>query len=189
MRYLPVLIVLSLAPAASIAHADPLSDAVGRYRVASSSHIHFSVAQLGGDPIEGEFAKFNGVFEIESDVAQSKVEFSLEPASVKAVDPRVEEFIKSEAVFNAAQFPTVSFRSTRIARTGKNSASVEGQLTAKGLTRSTKFDVEFLQQKGSSVRFHVTGKLSRAKFNMDVGVPIYSNMVVLDMDLMGVRKN
>jgi len=168
-------------------HADELSDVVGRYRVLSSSHIHFSVAQAGGASIEGEFRQFKGVFQIDKTIGRSKVEFSLQPASVAAADPRIEEFIKSEPVFDVANHPTVSFRSTDVTRTNGNSASIEGQLSAKGVTRPTKFAITFKGQQGKTLKFHVTGKLSRAMFNMDVGTPIYSNMVVLDMDLVGQK--
>ena len=55
------------------------------------------------------------------------------------------------------------------------------------MTRPTKFAIAFEGRQGGTLRFHVTGKLSRALFNMDVGTPIYSNMVVLDMDLVGQK--
>jgi polyisoprenoid-binding protein YceI len=170
-----------------LSFADQFADAVGRYRILSSSRIHFSVAQAGGAAIEGDFSRFKGTFKLEKNVGRSTVEFSLEPGSVKAVDPRVEEFIKSEAVFDVANHPTVSFSSTSVKRTGEDSASIDGQLSAKGVTRPTRFSIAFKGQSGRALKFHVTGKLSRALFKMDVGTPIYSNMVVLDMDLVGQR--
>lgn len=180
-----IALVFLLWPALSF--ADEFSDAVGHYRILPSSRIHFSVAQVGGAAIEGEFRRFKGTFRLERNVGNSKVEISLEPGSVQAVDPRVEEFIKSEAVFDVANHPTVSFSSTGVKRTSDNSASIDGQLSAKGVTRPTRFTVAFKGQSGRNLKFHVTGKMSRAMFKMDVGTPIYSNMVVLDMDLVGQR--
>jgi len=180
-----IALILLLWPAFSF--ADQFSNAVGRYRVLPSSRIHFSVAQMGGAAIEGEFRQFKGTFQLDKTVGRSKVEISLQPGSVKAVDPRIEQFIKSEAVFDAANHPTVSFRSTGVKRTGDSSASIDGQLSAKGVTRPTRFTVSFKGQTGKTLKFHVTGKLSRALFKMDVGTPVYSNMVVLDMDLVGQR--
>jgi polyisoprenoid-binding protein YceI len=180
-----IALLLLLWPA--LCAADQLSEVAGRYRVLPSSRIHFSVAQMGGAAIEGDFKRFKGTFELDKAIGRSRVDFSLQPASVSAVDPRVEEFIKSEAVFDAAKFPSVSFRSTSVKRTGDNTASIEGRLTAKGVTRPARFAVVFQGQSASALKFHVTGKLSRALFNMDVGTPIYSNMVVLDMDLVGQR--
>jgi polyisoprenoid-binding protein YceI len=182
-----VLIALAVLLWPTLSFADQFADAAGRYRILSSSRIHFSVAQAGGAAIEGEFKRFRGTFQLNKNVGTSKVEIALEPASIQAVDPRIEEFIKSEAVFDVANHPTVSFRSTGVERIGDNSASIDGQLSAKGVTRPARFSIAFKGRSGKNLKFHVTGKLSRAMFKMDVGTPIYSNMVVLDMDLVGQK--
>ena len=169
-------------------HAASLGDLEGRYSVAPSSIIHFSVAQMGGQAIEGRFTRFSGRFVLAGDDASgSSVQFTLSPASVEAVDPRVEEFIRSEAVFDVAKYPKVTFRSTTVKRTGDDTAIITGRLSAKGVTRDAKFNIRYEGKSGGGLRFHVTGKMSRALFGMDVGTPIYSNMVVLDMQLIGRR--
>ncbi|MBL0371397.1 polyisoprenoid-binding protein [Rhizobium sp. KVB221] len=187
MKRVMLIAVLLIWP--MVASADAFSDAAGRYRVLPSSRIHFSVAQMGGAAVAGEFKRFKGSFQLDGrDVSRSKVDFTLEPASVSAVDPRVEEFIRSEPVFNAAKYPVVTFRSTSVKRTGDNTASIDGRLTAKGVTRPTRFSVAFGGRSGGTLKFHVTGKMSRALFGMDVGAPVYSNVVVLDMMLVGARQ-
>lgn len=178
---------LLIAPVS--ASADAFSEAAGHYKIQPSSVIHFSVAQMGGQAIEGTFKSFKGTFQLDGkDVGRSKVDIWIDAASVSAADPRIEEFIKSEPVFNAAKYPTISFRSTGAARNGDKSATVEGQLSAKGHTRPSRFAVTLDAQSGNALKFHVTGKLSRALFGMDVGTPVYSNMVVLDMTLVGRKQ-
>lgn len=170
------------------AGADSLGALKGRYKVDPSSTIHFSVAQLGGQAVEGRFRKFSGQFVLAGDDAsRSTVQFNLSPASVEAVDPRVEDFIKSRSVFDVGNYPKVTFRSTSVKRTGEDTAVINGRLTAKGVTRDTKFNIRYRGKTGRGLKFHVTGKMSRALFGMEVGTPIYSNMVVLDMELIGRR--
>ena len=41
---------------------------------------------------------------------------------------------------------------------------------------------------GSSISFHVTGKVFRSPYGMDAGTPIYSNVVQFDMMLKARRK-
>ena len=172
-----------------LARADSFGELRGRYRVDPSSTIHFSVAQLGGQAVEGRFRKFSGQFVLAGqDGSRSTVKFTLSPASVEAVDPRVENFIKSPSVFDVETYPTVSFSSTSVERTGEDSAVISGRLSAKGVTRDARFNIRYMGKAGSKLKFHVAGKMSRALFNMDVGTPIYSNMVVLDMDLVGRRE-
>ncbi|RWB26073.1 MAG: polyisoprenoid-binding protein, partial [Mesorhizobium sp.] len=38
-----------------------------------------------------------------------------------------------------------------------------------------------------TIRFHVTGQVLRSRYGMDVGTPIYSNVVDFDMTLTGRR--
>jgi polyisoprenoid-binding protein YceI len=182
IRLLICLIVL--APLTS--RAESLSAVEGRYRVDPSSTIRFSVAQLGGQAIEGTFTQFSGSFRLAgAEASASSVAFTLAPSSVRAADPRIEDFIKSDTVFAVETYPQASFRSTSVKRTGEDTAVINGRLTAKGVTRDSRFDIRFLGRTGSAFKFHVTGKMSRALFHMDVGTPIYSNMVVLDMELIG----
>jgi polyisoprenoid-binding protein YceI len=143
---------------------------------------------MGGAAIEGEFKRFRGTFQLDGkDVARSKVDISIDSGSVSAADPRIEEFIKSESVFDSANHPTVRFVSTGATRSGDRTAAIEGRLSAKGITRPTRFSVTLQEQTAGTLKFRVTGKLSRALFKMDVGTPIYSNIVVLDMTLIGHR--
>jgi polyisoprenoid-binding protein YceI len=171
------------------ARTETLGALAGTYRVDPASRIAFTVAQLGGQAIEGRFTRFSGRFRLAGeDVSAASVEFTLAPASVVAADPRIEGFIKSASVFDVEAHPAVTFRSTAVRRTGENTATIRGRLTAKGITRDTTFTIRYDGRAGRGLKFHVNGKMSRAMFNMDVGTPIYSNMVVLDMDLIGRRE-
>jgi polyisoprenoid-binding protein YceI len=174
---------------AGSAQADMLSEAAGNYDIRPSSHIAFSVAQVGGGGIRGDFGRFSGVFRINaSHVGRSQVEFTLFPESVRTGQARVERFLRSDAVFDVAQFPEITFRSTGVAQTSATSARIDGVLTARGTTRPASFTAQ-LQERGSgSISFHVTGDVLRSPFGMDVGTPIYSNVVHFDMTLRGERR-
>jgi polyisoprenoid-binding protein YceI len=94
-------VALLLATAIS-ARSDTLSSLHGQYLIAPSSRIAFSVAQVGGGGIAGTFSHFSGTFDLHpDDIAGSSVPFSLQPASVKTAEPRVENFLRSSAVFDA----------------------------------------------------------------------------------------
>ena len=90
-------------------------------------------------------------------------------------------------MFDAANNPEIQFRSTSVTRTGDTSALVTGRLTARGKTFPEKFTAELDGLKGGTIKFHVTGKVLRSRYGMDVGTPLYSNIVDFDMTLMGKR--
>jgi polyisoprenoid-binding protein YceI len=183
---LSAFIVLFTAPALADAL---LSQASGRYRIeAAKSRIGFSVAQVGGGGISGVFGEFTGRFEINGrDISRSRVEISVAPASVATGKQRVEAFLRGKAVLDAKRNPDVTFRSSRVTRTGPQSAVIEGFLSARGREKPAAFNVELLERASRRIVFRVTGEVRRAPYDMQVGYPIYSNIVKFEMTLTGRR--
>ena len=168
--------------------ASPFSSAAGHYRIDPASRIGFSIAQVAGPGINGTIPDISGRFDIDPDQpSKSYVEISLNPSSVKTGQERVENFLRSSAVFNIAAYPQIVFRSNRVTQDGPRSAVVEGVLTARGVSRAETFHATFVEQQKGSVTFHVTGNIPRLPYGMGVGVPLYSNTVAFDIDLKGVR--
>lgn len=170
------------------AAADALSDAAGSYRIDGSSSIRFAVDQVGGGGIRGSFADYKGSFRIDGgNVGRSKVTITLYPKSVKASEARVENFLRSDAVFDVETYPEITFRSTAVQRTGPSTAKIVGVLTARGKSRKAEFEATVARQEGRAISFHVTGAIYRSPYGMGVGTPIYSNLVRFDMMLHGTR--
>ncbi|WP_011579496.1 MULTISPECIES: YceI family protein [Chelativorans] len=181
-----LLIAAAILIGAGLAHAQSLSELRGRYTIAPSSEIAFFVGQVGGGGIRGRFSRFSGAFELHpDDIARSNVTITLEPASVATGESRVENFLRSKAVFDAAAHPSITFRSTSVRPAGPNSAIIEGTLTARGVTRRETFHASFAGRQGRDIAFRVVGEVFRSPYGMDVGTPIYSNIVHFDMMLQG----
>ena len=175
-------------PPTARAAADALADAAGSYRVDKSSSIRFAVDQVGGGGIKGSFPDYKGSFRIDgSNVGRSNVTITLYPKSVRANEARVENFLRSDAVFDVAEYPEIIFRSTSVQRTGPSTARITGTLTARGKSRKAEFKADVSRQAGGSISFHVTGAIYRSPYGMGVGTPIYSNLVQFDMTLNGTR--
>ena len=189
LRVLGVAAFLALDLIGGTASAVALSDAAGRYAISSSgSSIRFAIGKIGGGGLNGAFGQFKGTIRIDGgDIARSKVDITIYPDSVGTGQGRIDAFLKSDAVFDVANSSQIVFRSTSVQRTGENSAVVTGQLTARGHTSSEKFAVELQGMKGGQIRFHVSGKVLRSRYQMDVGTPIYSNIVAFDMQFTGRR--
>jgi polyisoprenoid-binding protein YceI len=185
-------IVLCLAGAGLLstaaARSDVLSEVAGTYDIQRSSRIGFTVSQVGGGGIKGQFEQFSGVFRLNpTDVSRSEVEFTLYPESVRTGQGRVENFLRSDAVFDVGRFPQVSFRSTGVAQLSATVARIDGTLTARGRSRPASFIAELQDRGRNSIAFHVVGDIYRSPYGMDVGTPIYSNVVHFDMLLRGQR--
>ncbi|MBZ9669720.1 YceI family protein [Mesorhizobium sp. ES1-3] len=186
--------ILGLAAAAAFfampAHAAVvLGDAAGSYTISQAgSAIRFTIGKAGGGGFDGAFARFKGTIRIDNkDIGRSKVDLTIYPESVGTGQGRIDAFLRSDAVFDAANSPEIQFRSTSVTRTGDTTALVAGRLTARGKTFPEKFSAELDGLKGGTIKFHVTGKVLRSRYGMDVGTPLYSNVVDFDMTLTGRR--
>lgn len=191
MKYagLTLALLTALAVAPDARAAPDLSQAAGTYNISGSSQVRFSVDQVGGGGINGTFTKFSGRFRIDGgSVGASTVSFTLYPQSVSTPDQRMADFLRSSAVFDASSYPTVTFRSTSVRQTGDSTAVVDGMLTARGVTHREQFAVRLQALKGNSIAFNVSGNVYRSRYRMDVGVPIYLNVVKFNMDIRGQRQ-
>ncbi len=181
-------IVLLAAQFTPLVLADALlSQASGRYRIdPAKSQFGFSVGQVGGGGIKGTFGEFAGKFEINGrDISRSKVEIRIAPASVATGKKRVEDFLRGRAVLDAERNPEIIFHSTKVTRTGPQSAVLEGLLRMRGREKPALFNIELIERTRRRIVFHVTGDIRRSAYDMQVGVPIYSNIVKFDMTFTG----
>lgn len=186
--------ILGLAAAAAclampVYAAVVLGDAAGSYTISQTgSAIRFTIGKAGGGGFDGAFARFKGMIRIDNnDVSRSKVDLTIYPESVGTGQGRIDAFLRSDAVFDAANSPEIQFRSTSVTRTGDTSALVSGRLTARGKTFPEKFTAELDGLKGGTIKFHVSGKVLRSRYGMDVGTPLYSNIVDFNMTLTAKR--
>lgn len=192
MRSLAVAVLLvGLVPGAGPAAVGPprLSEVAGRYAILPSSNVLFLVDQVGGGGIRGRFGKFSGTLILSpGNLSRSGVSFDLLPDSVATGQTRIDDFLRSGAVFDTTHHKRISFRSSRVEQTGTDTARVTGIMTAKGHSSSETFDVRLVGWSGRSISFDVTGRIFRSRYDMDVGTPIYSNVVQFNMMITGQRR-
>jgi polyisoprenoid-binding protein YceI len=185
---LAAILLLSL-PIRSWAAVADLKDAAGHYAITpAGSSLAFAVDSVAGKGISGKFTQYSGSIVIDGDIGRSSVRITIVPASVETGQDRVDAFLKSNAVFDVASEDAISFRSSSIRRTGESTAIIAGMLTARGRSKPATFQAELEGMSKSAISFHVTGKVLRSPYDMDVGTPIYSNVVQFDMRLKAKRE-
>ena len=110
---------------------------------AAHSVAEFKVRHMMISNVKGRFAVRQGLLILDdADPTKSRVEVSLDAASVNTHEPQRDAHLKSAEFFEVDKFPALSFRSTRVARAGDGELSVTGDLTIHGVTRSVVFNVE-----------------------------------------------
>ena len=107
------------------------------------SVAEFKVKHMMISNVKGQFTKISGVLVLDTaDLTKSRVEASIEAASINTRDEQRDGHLKSADFFDVEKFPTLSFKSTRVSLTGDDEFAVTGDLTIHGITRSVVFNVE-----------------------------------------------
>lgn len=107
------------------------------------STIQFKVKHLMITNVTGVFEKFKGSVIIdEKDISKSKVDVSIDMASLNTSIARRDEHLRSADFFDVAKFPTMTFVSTTVEKAGVDKLKVTGNLTIKGITRPVILNVD-----------------------------------------------
>jgi polyisoprenoid-binding protein YceI len=107
------------------------------------SVAEFKIRHMMISNVKGQFTAVAGVATLdEADVTKSRIEASVDAASVNTRDTQRDAHLKSADFFDVEKFPTLSFKSTHVNRTGDGELAVTGDLTIHGVTREVVFAVE-----------------------------------------------
>jgi len=107
------------------------------------SNVGFKVRHLMVSNVKGSFEKFTGVVDInDKDITKSKVEVTIDTASINTNVQKRDEHLRSADFFDVARYPTMTFVSKKVAKAGKDNLKVTGDLTLHGVTREVVLDVE-----------------------------------------------
>ena len=149
----------------------------------SQTSVGFVVDGIGWPRTKGQFHDFTGRISINFDnPAASKVSFRVASKSVDVGSSSFNDYLRTDAFFDVAQYPEITFQSTRVEKVDGSHARVTGDLTMRGITRPLTIDVALDRPADSSstkVGFRATGIVHRLPYGMNAGFPAISN----DVDL------
>lgn len=170
----------ALAAASTLAVAAPVTyriDPTHTDVIASWSHLGFS------NPI-AHFGQVDGSITYDpQNVAASKVEVTIPLAGMNSHVPAFDEHLRKKELFDVENFPTITFRSTKVEAAGEGRLRVTGELTVKGVTRPSVLDVtlnkigEHPMNKRATIGFDATTTLKRSEFGIAYAVPAVSDEV------------
>jgi polyisoprenoid-binding protein YceI len=172
------------APQAPAPEAAPVvSDApAGEYRLdRSHADLTFRVNHIGFSMYTGRFSDFDATLQFDpANPEAMRLEAHVNVSSLALPAPPegfVAEMLGPQW-FDAAQFPSMTFRSTSVELTGANTARVTGDLTMRGVTEPVALDVTFNggyaghpMDPNGRIGFSARGSLRRTAFGMGYGVP------------------
>lgn len=186
-----------MSTAVTLPKADQL---VGTWTIDSAhSSVEASVRHMMISTVRGRFDRFQGTLELADPIESSKVEATIEAASIDTSAPDRDAHLRSADFLDVESHPTITFTSTRLERTSDTGAKLHGDFTMRGVTRPVVLDVVFNDYVEKDpfgkqrVSFTATGALKRNDFGvswnqaLEFGGVMVSDEVKITLEIAAVK--
>jgi polyisoprenoid-binding protein YceI len=166
---------------------------------AAHSRVGFAVTFIGISIVRGAFERFQGTFRIDGDLADAEIRAEIEVASIHTGQAQRDAHLLGRDFFDAREFPTLSFVSTRIDPLDDEGVTIVGDLTMRGVTRPVVLEATLLGSGldpwgNERLGLELHGELSRKAFGVSFNMPLgagrvaVADTVKLDLDLSAVKQ-
>lgn len=185
IRACALLAALTLPLQAQETSGPPPVPPAGTYRIdPPHARLMVGVDHLGFSEYVLFFRKIDGTLAFDPDhPEQMQLEAKVDAATVETLYPDAtldfNAVIAGETFLDAAKFPDMTFKSTRIRVTGPDQAAVTGDMTLHGVTKPVTLRVRYnggyagnpLDPGGARIGFSAEGAIFRSDFGMGFGIP------------------
>ncbi|ADI91096.1 YceI family protein [Acinetobacter oleivorans] len=175
---------LAVALASSVTLAAPVDykiDPTHTATVFSWNHFGFSTPSAN-------FSDIQGVIKVDNaKPANSSVNVTIPLSSVNTNVPALDKEFQEEAWFNAAKYPNITFKSTKVETKDKKHFKITGDLTVKGVTKPVVLDAILNKQgehpmaKVPAIGFNATTSFKRSDFGLGNYVPNVGDKITVNI--------
>ena len=184
MQFKTLSLGLAVAIASSVTLAAPVDykiDPTHTATVFSWNHFGFSTPSAN-------FTDIQGVIKVDNaKPSNSSVDVIIPISSVNTNVPALDKEFQEEAWFNAAKYPNITFKSTKVETTDKKNFKITGDLTVKGVTKPVVLDAVLNKQgdhpmtKAATVGFNATTSFDRSAFGIGNYVPNVGDKITVNI--------
>ncbi|MDV6378166.1 YceI family protein [Sporosarcina sp. GW1-11] len=156
---------------------------------AAHTNVGFSVRHMMVSNVKGSFTGIEGSVtgDLEN-LTEAKIEFKIDVNTINTNNVDRDNHLRSDDFFAVETYPTITFDSTEIVKTGENTYDVTGDLMIKGVTKKTTFKVT---RTGSGknpwgvevVGFETETKISRKEFGLTWNQALETGGVLVGDDI------
>jgi polyisoprenoid-binding protein YceI len=108
------------------------------------SQVKFSVSHLVIAEVTGRFTDFDvELQQNDEDFSTANIEATINAASINTDQERRDNELRSDDFLNAEKYPTITFKSTSVEKTGEHTYRVNGDLTIREVTKAVVLDTKF----------------------------------------------
>ena len=176
---------------------DPRQAPTGVYTLdPRHSQLLFAIPHLGVTDYYGRFDKLSGALNFNSGAPEkSSTTVTIDMTSIDTPSHELAGELMGPNVFKTADFPTATFKSTAITRTGADSGRITGDLTIRGVTKPVTLNATFGGlttdpfSGADDIGFRATAVVKRSDFGLTgmVWEPVVGDEVTLTIEALFQR--
>lgn len=154
----------------------------------------FSYDHMGMSKQILRFNKTTGTVVLDKEAKEARVDIAIDMKSIDTGFDTFDEHIQGADFLDTAQYPTATFKSTKVVFEGDKPASIEGDLTIKGiskpvtLTVTSFFNGPHPMMEKDAIGANATAVIKRSEFNAGKFAPGVGDEVTLDIALEAMAK-
>lgn len=143
----------------------------------SHSRPSFEARHLGYTTQMGSFSGVTGKVTLDRAAKKGTVDITIDAATVRTFEPRLDNTVKGERFFNVEKFPTITFKSSNLKFDGDQLTQVDGELTMIGVTKPVTLKVVDFRcgeqpfNKKPMCGADATATIKRSDWGMTAGIP------------------
>lgn len=163
----------------------PAFAAAQKYDIDSGhTQVQFTWNHFGFSNPSATLEKISGDFELDTaDLTKSTISVTLPLEGLHTGVPKLDEHLKSPDFFDAAKNPNITFKSSKVEKSGADHLKVTGDLTVHGVTKPVTLDVKVNKigdnpmMKSASAGFDADTTIKRSEFGVDKYIPNVSDEI------------
>jgi len=154
----------------------------------------FSYNHLGYSKQLSRFNKTTGTIVLDTAAKTGSVDVTIDMKTVDTGSDLFNGHIQGEDFLDTAKYPTATFKSTKVNFDGDKPATVEGNLTIKGVTKPVTLTLSSFQQmvhpmmKKDAIGANATTVVKRSEFNAGKYAPYVGDDVTIDIAVEAVQQ-
>jgi polyisoprenoid-binding protein YceI len=157
------------------------------------SFPRFSYNHLGYSMQLSRFDKTTGQVVFDKAAKTGSVDITIDTKSVSTGSELFNEHIQAEDFLDTAKYPTATFKSTKVNFDGDKPATIDGNLTLKGVTKPVTLTVSSFQKmphpmvKKDAIGANAWTVVKRTDFNMGKNAPYVGDEVRIDVAIEAIK--
>jgi len=152
--------------------------------------VPFTYSHFGFSNPTGRLEDIKGTVVVDqADWAKSSVSVTMPLSGLHTGVPKLDEHMKTPDFFDAAKFPDVTFKSTKVSKTGAETLDIAGDLTVHGVTKPVTLHArvnkigENKMISSTTAGFDADTTIKRSEFGVGKYVPMVSDEVKVHITL------